>query len=89
MKEPSLPAFAATLVLGMLMGAITVLALSSARASSPATEVVASGSSIIFMVDGHEQARLDATGLQVNGDIGYSGAITDTVSYRANGGAAP
>jgi len=38
-----------------------------------------------FVIDGQEQARIDATGLHVVGDINYGGALTDTGRPQAEG----
>lgn len=54
----------------------------SAQAQSPQALIKTDGDMIVFMVDGQERARFDAMGLHVNGDVNYSGAITDTVTYQ-------
>lgn len=77
------------LVLGAFIGLGAAQFLPAATAATGATEIITRDDAIVFMVGGQEQGRIDATGLHINGDIAYSGAVTDTVTYRANGGAAP
>lgn len=73
--------FAIALVLGAALGFGAAHALSRAEASPPKTEVIAENGVIRFIVNGQEQARIDATGLTTKGNLGYSGALIDSVSY--------
>lgn len=61
---------------------IAEFVFTKAQAESPQTLIKTENGTIVFLVGGQEQARLDASGLHVNGDVNYSGAITDTVTYR-------
>jgi hypothetical protein len=70
-----------TLALGVLIGIATAQVLPSATAATGAAEIVTRDGVIVFMVNGQEQGRIDATGLHVNGDVSYSGASIDTVTY--------
>ena len=65
-----------------LLGFNTAQLFSSAQAQSPQTIIKTDNNIIVFVVDGQERARIDATGFHVNGDVNYSGATTDTVTYQ-------
>jgi hypothetical protein len=56
-----------------------------ARADNISTQIVVDQQAgiIRFVIDDVEQARLDAGGLHVNGDINYTGTITDTGQHTA------
>lgn len=52
----------------------------AAKPAAPERVVIVSdheAGAVRFMIDGKEQARLDATGLHVRGDISYDGTLTD------------
>lgn len=72
--------FAIALAVGAALGFGAAHALSNAAASPPATEILTENGAILFMVNGQEQARIDVTGLRVNGDVSYSGSLVDTVA---------
>jgi hypothetical protein len=36
---------------------------------------------ILFIVGGHEQARIDSSGLHVRGNVDYEGMITDAGTH--------
>ncbi len=65
-----------------LMGFIIAQLFVSAQAQAPQTLIKTDGGVIVFIVDGQEQARIDAKGLHMNGDVNYSGMMTDTVTYQ-------
>lgn len=105
MKKPS-SLFCTIFVMGVLSGTIfslginhrsasTALIKKAYAASETDTVILADRGVIRFMVDGQEQARIDAAGLHVNGDIGYSGSLADTLAYdgglpvTAQGGQTP
>ena len=72
---------ALALATGALIGFATAQLLQTAQAQAPDTLVQTDGGMIVFIVEGQEKARIDPAGLHVNGDIGYSGVITDTITY--------
>ncbi|MNE18699.1 hypothetical protein D3C81_303450 [compost metagenome] len=63
-----------------LTGALSIHPGKAASADNPAAINTRDGV-IRFMIDGEEQARIDAGGLHVKGDIYYSGTITDSVTF--------
>jgi hypothetical protein len=69
------------LLTGVLLGLAVSQLLPAAQAKDPETLVKSEGGVIVFVVEGQEKARIDGSGLHVHGDVGYSGAITDTVNY--------
>ncbi len=69
------------LLMGALLGAVGTRVLLPAHAQAPETHINADDDALMFIVAGQERARLDAAGFHVNGDINYSGALTDTVTY--------
>jgi len=80
------------LAVGMLIGLGAAQILPVAVADSDQTYTLTGNGVITFIVDGKVQGHIDAAGLHINGDIGYSGGITDTVTYApgetgASGGA--
>lgn len=70
------------LCIGAFIGFAGARLLPQAHATSPETLMKTEDGVIVFLVEGQEKARIDASGLHVNGDVGYSGAITDTVTYE-------
>lgn len=74
-------ALALALAIGVLLGLTGAQVLPIAQAKDPETIIKTEGGVIVFLVEGHEKARIDATGLHVNGDLEYTGALTDTVYY--------
>ncbi|KWT91739.1 MULTISPECIES: hypothetical protein [unclassified Variovorax] len=81
---------AITLATGALIGLAVAQLFPTAQAQSPETLIITSDDGVIvFIVDGQEKARIDAAGLHVNGDIAYSGAITDTVVYEPRSATEP
>lgn len=69
------------LAVGVFIGLGAAQLLQTAQAQAPDTLVQTDGGIILFIVGGQEKARIDPAGLHVNGDIGYSGVITDTITY--------
>lgn len=67
------------------MASASFLADCDARAADMPAQIVVDqqAGAIRFILDGREQARLDAAGLHVNGDINYTGALTDNDHYAA------
>lgn len=57
-----------------------------ARANTPQTLIKTDRDTIIFIVNGQEQARIDTEGLHVNGNLNYSGVTIDTGTYTSRGG---
>lgn len=91
-------------MLRIILASILVMLASAAQAASPPTptekaapqqatriETDPKTGAIRFIVDGKEQARIDATGLHVRQDVEYGGAITDTnnADYDAAAGRKP
>ncbi len=68
---------------GTIAGSIGGMMVNAGPASAKTTNtlMIAEPDLIRFIVDGREQAYLDKTGMYVNGDIAYSGAIRDSVDY--------
>lgn len=69
------------LAFGMLIGLASAQILPVATAATSPTEIITRDGVIVFLVNGQEQARINSAGLHVNGDIGYSGSLTDTLAY--------
>ncbi|MFZ6047407.1 hypothetical protein ACFW0H_14975 [Pseudomonas sp. CR3202] len=63
-----------------LAGAFSIHPGKAASSDNPAAINTRDGI-IRFMIDGEEQARIDAGGFHVKGDINYSGTITDSVTF--------
>ncbi len=77
-----------TLFLCGLSAAVGTIAGSwIAQAQAPETLVRAEPGVIAFIVDGREQARLDARGLHVDGDVAFTGTAVDTGVYPHEAGA--
>jgi hypothetical protein len=74
-----------TLAIGVSIGLVLAQLLPTARAESPEATIKTDGGVIVFLVEGQEKARIDTAGLHVNGDVGYSGVIADTVTYAPRG----
>lgn len=86
MKQEQINKTLALLLAGM-MGFGAAQFFAAAQAQAPQTLIKTEGGLMLFMVDGQERARLDAAGLHINGDVNYSGAITDTVTYQPSAAA--
>lgn len=79
------------LFMGLLIGFAAAQLITCAQAQSPATTIKTNDGVIVFIVEGQEAARIDASGLHVRGDLAYGGTITDYGStgfdaYVKNGG---
>ena len=62
---------------GVLIGFAGAQCLPRAHATSPQTQIKTEGDVIAFIVGGREVARIDASGLHVDGDVAYAGALVD------------
>lgn len=92
MKKPS-SLLCGIFILGVLFSGIlfglainhrparTALINEAYAASESGTVILADHGVIRFMVDGEEQARIDSAGIHVNGNVRYSGSLTDTQAY--------
>lgn len=72
------------LAVGVILGFGAAHTLSNVEASPPATEIHTENGVIRFVVDGQEQARIDAVGFTVRGNLSYSGAFIDSVVYPSS-----
>lgn len=58
-----------------------------AQAQTPETMIRTEDSTIIFIVNGQEQARIDNKGLFVRGDVAFTGMTVDIGTYPVQAGA--
>ena len=65
------------LMVGAFIGFAGAQLLPQAQATAPETIMKTEDGVIVFIVNGQEKARINATGLHVDGDIIYRGNITD------------
>ena len=70
-----------TVLLALVAIALSATSYALAQKPAPAERVAMTldqeAGAVRFVIDGHEVARLDASGLTVEGDLTYSGMITD------------
>lgn len=65
------------------------LPIPHAQATEQGTRIAIDGDIISFIINNREQARLGASGLQIKGDVNYSGIMVDTIRYLPDEGKNP